>query len=134
MKEMYLNNLIFNTNPQALRIFNSLNEPHMCSLNCASYNCKNTSCINKIFQKSPKIITPDLPIITDPPIQTPPACAVFSDDVVNKCINVQPLNDLDQPPSPPCIKIEPISQDISTLQISDPSPPSPPSDPPFIAD
>ena len=106
----------------------------MCSLNCVSNFCKNPSCINKLFQKSPKIITPDPAIITDPPIQTPPACAVYSNDVLNNYRNVQPLNDLDPHPSSPCIKEEPISPDISTLQISDPTPPSTPSDPPFIAD
>ena len=68
---MYLNNLLFNTNPQALRIYNSFNDPNMCSLNCVSFNCKNPSCLNKIFQKSPKISAPNPPIINDPPIQSP---------------------------------------------------------------
>ena len=132
IKEMYLNNLLFHSNPQALRIFNSFNQPNMCSIDCISFNCNNSSCLNKIFNKSPKINDSDPPTIANTPIQSPPACEVFNDCIVS--INKQPLNDLEQPPSPPNIKIEPMSPDISTLQISDPSPSSPNLDPPFIAD
>ena len=68
---MYLNNLLFHTNPQALRIFNSFNQPNMCSLDCVSFNCSNPSCLNKIFNKSPKINDSDPPIIANTPIQSP---------------------------------------------------------------
>ena len=73
LKESYLNNLLFNSNPQALRILNSLNDPRMCSNNCISKFCKNPFCINKLFPKTPKIITPDPAIITDPPHSKSPS-------------------------------------------------------------
>ena len=101
---MYLNNLLFNTNPQALRIFNSFNDPNMCSLNCVSFNCSNPSCLNKIFNKSPKISAPDPPIIADTPIQSPQHVQfLVIVQLVNVLIN-SPLMIQNNPPPLPILR------------------------------
>ena len=103
--------------------------------NFCSNNLCNDVLFSNNFQTTPPPNNPDPNIIIDPPIlHNPPACAVFNDN--NSAFNVinvrQPLNDLE--PDPPIIKLEPLSPDFSSLQISDPSPSSTSLNLPFIAD
>ena len=67
-------------------------------------------------------------------IDPSPACAIFNHNNPALNINTAPrctLNDLEPDP---VIKIEPLSPDLSSLQISDPSPSSTSPNPPYIAD
>ena len=107
----------------------------MCRNHFCSNNLYNDVLYSDNFQPTPSLINPDPNIVIDPPmLHDPPACAVFNDN--NTAFNVinvhQPLNDLE--PDPSIIKLEPISPDFSSLQISDPSPSSTSPNPPFIAD